>query len=117
MSEQLEQALDVLAERFGSTGAHLWEQLVRHHVADVVADASMAVVFLAFSSLWAWLCWRDFRDNRQACFKSDIRLGDAGLLLGVVFVAMGLLASAMGVSDMIPVLVAPEGSLLVDLLP
>lgn len=42
--ENISQILDELAVRFGATGAHLWEELVRYHVTMAVAESAVCVV-------------------------------------------------------------------------
>ena len=95
--------LDELGARFGSTGAHLWEQLVRYTVVEASVGAGIVVV--AFFVAAGVFVVGAAKEN------DDIKFG--GLL---AMVSCGV-AAAIVLSWAIPTILAPEAAVLMDLLP
>ncbi len=58
MSEQIQEVLDVLAARFGATGEHLWEVLVRQQVVEgwaaIIAPTCLFWVGAIFALYTLW---------------------------------------------------------------
>jgi hypothetical protein len=53
--ETLNKALDVLGQRFGATGAHLWAVVVRQ---QIIGSIVSLVGWGGFFATAAYLCWR-----------------------------------------------------------
>ena len=103
--------LDEFAVRFGATGAHLWEEMVRYQVASAIADVIVfpmitAIAFGVFS--WA----------RKKAGEEDYAEGWVVLSVSVGVIS-GVLAiiSTVAIAALIPTLVAPEAATLKSLIP
>jgi len=104
--------LDEMAARFGATGAHLWEELVRYQVVTaqgmLVLNGFLVVVGVAFgiASLYAWQRDEHFSDTAIAmCGVSVFTL----LMSVIMFSDAGIAALAT--------LAAPEAATLKALIP
>jgi hypothetical protein len=103
MSQEIANVLDELAARFGATGAHLWEELVRYElaVAATSAGATLVLTIVFFALLrWAWP-----------------RLDDENVVFVVASVGIVLTISFIATLCYIPTMIAPEAAVLRGLLP
>jgi len=103
MRDELAGVLDELAARFGSTGAALWESLVRHEIATAWFAVSAVVVMVFVAALLVVVGYA--KDEEDAVF--------GGFVVGIIALVVGLVAGSYA----IPALVAPEAAVIKGLLP
>jgi hypothetical protein len=103
MSQEIANVLDELAARFGATGAHLWEALVRYELAVAMTAASVTLILtIVFFVLLRW---------------ARPRFDDELVVLVVSSVGIALMISFIVTLYHIPTMIAPEAAVLRGLLP
>lgn len=90
-AQNINQILDALAQRFGTTAAHLWAVLIRQVYVVGIADAVVEVVLLAIC-VGAVLVWRALASNGD--YEGFGMVAAPGVAaLAAVFFVIGIFAS------------------------
>jgi hypothetical protein len=114
MSQEIAAILDELAARFGTTGARLWEQLVRYEVATSVAETlivTLAAITLLLISKW---CAKKAKQDEEYFNEEGWKvIGVLSLVVGIIVAACALGA----ISYAVGALIAPEAATLRGLIP
>lgn len=81
-AKNITEILDALAARFGSTGTHLWEVLVRQQAADAMRGFLFSVMVIAFGSFGVRLGRKQKADGYIEWFL-PMMFGLAAIVAGV----------------------------------
>lgn len=87
ISKEVEQVLNVLAEKFGATGEHLWNVLVKQQYVDFFVWAIPAILLTISTIIFAiYLCKKKAWSVGGFIYENDFED-----LFGVIFAFLGLL--------------------------
>lgn len=113
LSSQVGAVLDELGKRFGATGAHLWEVIVKQVYISAVTHYVIAALFVIASALCitvfirAWSEWhKEKRDDENAYTYND-RVENAGNhlipagLVGLLLIVSSIFLGISGYSRMV----------------
>ncbi len=102
------QLLDEFGKRFGSTGEHLWHELVTGAVARVWGDITATLLVLLVGLV---LCFATrHTDLSEPTFKG------AGFIVSIAMFAIFFMAVTVSMSTWVSTLAAPEAAVLLQLL-
>lgn len=113
-ADNISQILDEIAARFGTTGARLWEQLVRYEVATAVAEAIIMPLICLAAFKAAQYLFKQAEDADEYDTKPFLQV--VGSVFSAVF-AITLVMSLVSFIYVAGALVAPEAATLKSLLP
>lgn len=116
MTQEISNLLDMLAAKYGTTTAHLWEAMVRQ---QVIYGWSILACVLIVAAIFVTLSIRCAIMLR--CARADRRIEDAGfwfgfLIVSIVVVAVTVFAVIMSSGYLIGSIVNPEYFALKDIL-
>lgn len=118
MSDQIQEVLDVFAVRFGATGEHLWEVLVRQQVVEgwvsIIAPASLFIVGAIFALYTTWHYWGEDADAER--HPVSCPGGWSGIAAVTCFALAVLVMLTFGILGILK-LINPEFYALKELLP
>ena len=97
-------AIDVLAAKFGATGAALWTELCNYKLAQGVTGIAVACLLMIVSGICAAAA---LHANN---WDDDMRFGAGALFVGALVIAIILFACS------IPLVVAPGGAILAHII-
>lgn len=106
--------LDELSSRFGATGVHLWQEMVRYQIATVIADTVTFIIMALITAVLARWLWKRraeeaVRDTRENYMIFMVICAACT----VVFVILTLVSLNL----MAVTLAAPEAATLKSLMP
>jgi len=94
-ADNINQILDALAQRFGSTGAHLWSVVVRQQIISAWYNVALWLVFLIATPIAVRWLWRraDEREDREGAYdEGAVALRVAAVIAGIIGVGVVLFA-------------------------
>ena len=90
ITKEVEGVINVLAEKFGSTGRHLWDVLVRQKYISGIMMVSVCLIFAVISGLAVRWAWRNHNKEEHKYDEGPIAAGFIGVVIFIICIIVGI---------------------------
>ena len=111
-AQNIGEILDALAARFGTTGIHLWEVLVRQQYIEAI----WGLMFMAITGVFGFI-WMNWLKRRGDTAAADEGIELFGMIVGGIILFIFVIASVVELLTVVPGFFNPEFYALKELLP